>query len=667
MPMKKLFPFFLFLCLCFQYLNAQVIIGRQQAITLRNSTQGSVTNALLWLPEDYNESNESYPLIIYLHGKGETGNTVADLNRLVITGLPMLIAKGFSPAAIADDGKKYNFIVVSPQRPITSAWSYGYPDIKFMLLNLKEKYRIDEKRIYFTGISAGGWGTWTAITDDSVFCKKIAAVVPISAAPLDLSRKYKVINAAKYNIPVWSICGTEDAFWHNAVENINNINVAMPKIPALLTGIKGGVHNPDVWNRVYDTAWKINGVNIYEWMLQYKRDNAIKNDAGSSTKGNDNTITYFEHSDWKGKRIYPLRAGDNGIRIDGKKFHYSPGDTFVLKTSKLPYVSVVLENVNGTPNRPITIINEGGQVMISSNYAVSQGFNLENCSYIKITGTGSASAFYGFMEEEPLASGVGVNITGRSSNIEVCNIYIHNKAYGFWVKQEGNCDDSLQFPNWNIHDISIHDNKIIGMKQEGMYLGSTDPNGKRIKNCNGVASNPKPLRLGNIKVYNNIIDSTYRGGIQLASADYGDNEIYNNHVSNSGFEFNTQQGNGIVLGGYTHAYVHDNFVRKTYTAGIFSLGSGLVRIENNSVDSSGFLAGSVVPLTPSIMVDTRPTDPVEKVLLIIKNNKTGINTDYGIRFFKTFDTYEKGNIICNNTGTITIAKGIDWKSNCDTK
>ena len=177
-----------------------------------------------------------------------------------------------------------------------------------------------------------------------------------------------------------------------------------------------------------------------------------------------------------------------------------------------------------------------------------------------------------------------------------------------------------------------------------MYLGSTDPNGMRTITCNGKTIAPKPMRLGNIHIYNNIIDSTFRGGIQLCDADSGYNEINNNTITNSGFEFNAQQGNGIVIGGYTHADIHDNYVRTTFGAGIFSLGAGLIRIYNNEVDSSGYLGGKGKGGngSSSIMVDTRPTNfpsPGQPNPVLTKfeiwNNSLGANTDYNIRVFKT--------------------------------
>jgi hypothetical protein len=356
------------------------------------------------------------------------------------------------------------------------------------------------------------------------------------------------------------------------------------------------------------------------------------------------------------KRITISKNPDNGKYLDGNSFSYKPGDTLVLDAVQNPYTYFSIGNFHGLKDKPVVIINRGGCVNMVNGMALS------NCTYIKISGTGSADK-YGFKIEDPTWNGVGIDVEGRSSDIEISNIYIHNKTYGFWVKQEASCVDSLQYPNWVISNISLHDNLIVKMGQEGMYLGSTNPNGGRQITCNGVVISPIPLRLGSIKVYKNIIDSTWRSGIQLSGASTGVNEIYGNIIMNAGFELNAIQGNGISLGGFSHAHVFDNIINNTFALGILVLGSGHSIIEHNHIDSSGHLAGKVTNGMAGIMIDTRPTQPTEKTFVEIKNNFIGLNTDYGIRFYQTYPTYEKGNIVCGNTGDIKVASGIDW-SNC---
>lgn len=353
-----------------------------------------------------------------------------------------------------------------------------------------------------------------------------------------------------------------------------------------------------------------------------------------------------------GKKIYISKGTDNG-RYIGSDWNYKPGDTFVIRANNNPYSYLSFDGIHGTEISPVVIINEGSQVKMGNGMA----FN--NCTYIKITGTGSKDS-YGFYISDAGSNGVAIQISGRSSNIEVSNIDIYKKTYGFWVKEEASCIDSLQFPNWIISNISLHNNRIRKVTQEGMYLGSTAPNGEREIKCNGKTMHPKPLYLSNIKVYNNDIDSTNRSGIQLSCAASGNNKIYNNHVSNCGFEFNDYQGNGISLGGYTQAHVYDNVISNTYAIGILVLGAGFIKINNNTINNSGILAGKRVNGMDGIMVDTRFTKPVDSTVIQITNNRINNYTDYGIRLYKTCNTYKKDNIISHNTGTINVAEGISW-------
>ena len=291
------------------------------------------------------------------------------------------------------------------------------------------------------------------------------------------------------------------------------------------------------------------------------------------------------------------------------------------------------------------MINEGGQVRVGAMAA-------KHCTFMKFTGSGAADQ-YGFYLTSPNQTTLApaMCITGRSSDIEVDRLDIYDHGYGFWVKEEGSCDPTMQYPNWRMNNMLIHDCRMRNLRQEGIYAGSTAPNGERAVYCNGVATYPLPIRLGNVKIYNNIIDRTGRGGIQLASCDVGANEIYGNTVTNNGTEYTPSQGNGIVLGGYTTAYVHDNVVNNTFSTGIFSLGAGEVRIENNRVDNSGSLDGRTANGSASIMVDTRLTIPVMNTKFYVKNNVLGTNTDFGIRVYDTYPTFELGNVICGNTKT----------------
>lgn len=368
-----------------------------------------------------------------------------------------------------------------------------------------------------------------------------------------------------------------------------------------------------------------------------------------------------------GKRIYLDKRIDNTVSVDGATFQYQPGDTLVLRAKNNPYSITTIQRIHGTTQCPVIITNEGGQIQFTNR---STAITIRNCTHVKLLGTGSEDA-YGISITNSCpdsAAGAAVQIDQRSADVEVSNVYIQCKSVAFWVKQEMECADSLQYPNWVIDSIFIHDNICKSIRLEGMYLGSTDPNSTdpwRYVICNGDTLRPKTLRLGDIYVYNNFIDSTGRSGIQLSSASTGKNKIYNNTVMHSGFEFNSNgQGNGISIGGYTHAEVYNNTVRNTYTNGISCFGSGLVNIHDNNVDSSGVLANQTVPLIANIMIDTRPTNPVDSTLFYVTNNTLTHNSDYSIRVYKTYPTFKKGNIVCNNIGNVMVDPNINWTKNC---
>lgn len=364
-----------------------------------------------------------------------------------------------------------------------------------------------------------------------------------------------------------------------------------------------------------------------------------------------------------GRRILLPKGGDGGVFVKGQG-SFRPGDTLVLQASASPYTYCYFGGLEGTEKQPIVVINEGGPVILST------GIDLEHSRFLKISGGGTAER-YGFQVKN--SSGVAVTIHGRSADLEVERFSAENCAFGCWIKNEASCDSTLN--SWVLQNIRVHDYRLVNMKIEGFYLGSTDANNQsRPVNCNGEQKYNRPSRLGNIRIYNGYINGTGRPAIMLSNAAIGMSEIYNNVIRNVGREYNDQQGTGISLGLYTRAYVHHNDIRSTFTWGIASLGgSGLIRIEDNQVDSSGYLDGRLTPWAQNIAIDTRLTDPVDSTRFIIRNNrlsKPGAAAEH-IRVWQTKATYAAGSLICGNTiressKRIVVEKGIRWKT-CEEK
>lgn len=141
---------------------------------------------LVYTPKSFNDEKKRWPLIIFLHGSGERGN---DPNRLKVHSLPKIIDK--------DD--HFPFIVVSPQCPDGKRWNAE--SLNAMLDEVLTKLPVDTNRIYLTGLSMGGYGTWKFAI---AYPERFAAVAPVCGwGHLEDVEKLK-------NKPVWIFHGAKD-------------------------------------------------------------------------------------------------------------------------------------------------------------------------------------------------------------------------------------------------------------------------------------------------------------------------------------------------------------------------------------------------------------------------------------------------------------------------
>lgn len=201
-------------------------------------------NYLLYFPDEYHESDKSWPLILFLHGAGERGN---DLEKIKIHGPPMLIAK---------KGKKYPFIIVSPQCPEDGWWDR---DLEILTLNallddVISRFRIDKNRVYVTGLSMGGFGTWRLAIE---YPERFAAVAPICGG----GNPEKVAKIS--HLPVW--------VFHGAKDNVVLLKRSEEMVEALKklgADVKFTVYpdaGHDSWTETY------NNPDLYNWFLTHKR------------------------------------------------------------------------------------------------------------------------------------------------------------------------------------------------------------------------------------------------------------------------------------------------------------------------------------------------------------------------------------------------------------
>ena len=184
-------------------------------------------------------SDDRWPLILYLHGRSCRGH---DLD----------IVKRYGPPAFLDKKPEFPFIVISPQLP-NHSWP---PDSLLALLDEAEKrYAIDPERIYLTGVSMGGGGSWHLAAEAP---NRFAAMIPLcgywgtSIAP-KLTK-----------LPIWAFHGEVDEITplgpHQKLVEAVQLAGGMAK----LTVIPDGTHG----NIIFPTYGRDD---IYDWLLSHRR------------------------------------------------------------------------------------------------------------------------------------------------------------------------------------------------------------------------------------------------------------------------------------------------------------------------------------------------------------------------------------------------------------
>lgn len=244
--------------------------AKAQQQTARYIQMSEATKAFYeYLPQGYPEPGKKYPLLLFIHGLGESGQgTTSSLPLVLRHGPPKLINNGTFPLSFTVNNETFKFIVISPQFT-------GFPsvnDINNSLNYLTANYAVDINRIYITGLSMGGGVAWYYPGYNAYFANRVAATVPVCGAT-EASPTY-ALNIATANLPVWATHNIGDPTISVNVTNtlVTLINTAsIPPTPlARKTIFTGNSH--DAWTQTYNPAFKENGLNIYEWMLQYHRN-----------------------------------------------------------------------------------------------------------------------------------------------------------------------------------------------------------------------------------------------------------------------------------------------------------------------------------------------------------------------------------------------------------
>lgn len=116
-----------------------------------------------YLPENYDE-NQKYPLVIFLHGAGERGDD-----------LDVAVRHGYMKY-VRENGREYPFICVAPQCPHGKYWGCYTESLLAFIDDICSTLPIDLDRVYLTGLSMGGTGTWMLAMADP---ERFAAIAPV--------------------------------------------------------------------------------------------------------------------------------------------------------------------------------------------------------------------------------------------------------------------------------------------------------------------------------------------------------------------------------------------------------------------------------------------------------------------------------------------------------
>jgi predicted peptidase len=213
----------------------------QHAQSFRKQVTRTVAyDYLLYLPPEYDPAGErQWPLVVFLHGAGERGDEIEKV-------------KTHGPPKLAAQGEHFPFIIVSPQCPSEQWWEIS--DLNLLLDDLLARYPVDRDRVYLTGLSMGGFGTWEWAARNP---ERFAAVAPICGG----GRKWWARSLKA--VPIWAFHGAKDQLvpLEHSQEMVDAVKLAGGD--ARLTIYPDAGH--DSWSMTYTDP------ELYQWLLSHQR------------------------------------------------------------------------------------------------------------------------------------------------------------------------------------------------------------------------------------------------------------------------------------------------------------------------------------------------------------------------------------------------------------
>jgi len=200
---------------------------------------------LLHLPPTYSR-RQRFPLILFLHGSGERGS---DLEQVKRHGIPRTIERW----------PNFPFIAISPQCPEHSTWIMQADALLLLLEEVMRRFAVDPSRVYLTGLSMGGYGTWYLGSEHP---ERFAAIVPVCGGFNALLGYPERVCHLRYT-PVWAFHGAKDKVVPPSESRILARYLRRCGGNVRLTVYPDAGH--DCWTRAYDNP------KLYAWLLKQHR------------------------------------------------------------------------------------------------------------------------------------------------------------------------------------------------------------------------------------------------------------------------------------------------------------------------------------------------------------------------------------------------------------
>lgn len=336
--MKKL-KFYTFGIIAFLLFSANAM--SQQTAHYNTRVGSKITGFYDYLPPGYaNNPSKKYPVYIVLQGISQLGNGSPEQLPWLLGvwgSPPWLINNGKWPGTFTVNGESFGFIVFTPQ--FSSA--FGANDVKEAIDYCVSHYRVDQSRIYLSGISMGGGALWDYLASSVDYAKRVAAAIPISGSSGPSQSRANVIAYA--DVPVWATTASQDPVVSpsTTIGWVNDINGAPsppnPRAKLTVFPVSEPTHS-EATATTYSLTFNENGLNIYQWMLQYNRQSPLPvtgfNLSGRQSSSGDVTLSWKTEQEINNAGFTVQRSADgqnfNSLSFISSKSVNNGGSNYVF-------------------------------------------------------------------------------------------------------------------------------------------------------------------------------------------------------------------------------------------------------------------------------------------------------------------------------------------------